>query len=142
MKMEKKEKPKANNKSALNTKKPIATKKNKPDNVLSIWSILGSKEFHKEYLAARNRFKKEIDKAQSGGLKLFRFPLLNVIRSTESDPDAMVVEYVRILGKVSSLPAGQRKAILSFIEPIIKQTARILTDRAIAEKEKDTQGAK
>lgn len=140
--MEKKEKPKANNKSALDTKKSIATKKNKPDNTLSIWTILESEEFNKEYLAARTRLKNEIAKAQSGGLKVRRFPLLNVIQSTEDDPDSMVIEYVRILGKSSSLSAGQRRAILKFIIPIIKQTARILTDRAIAGKEKNTQKAK
>lgn len=144
----KKENPKDLSESPdMSSKAPVSDKREV--NTISIWSILESEEFDKAFKQEIQEFKNsrlnaeiEVSKSHPGAV-LKRHPLSTLIlEDFNSDPDGMVVEYLRIMAKKSNLSASKRSAIKAFISPIVQEIAKKWTNQMFEEKNKQEEKPK
>lgn len=131
----------------MSSKAPVSDKREV--NTISIWSILESEEFDKAFKQEIQEFKNnrlnaeiEVSKNHPGAV-LKRHPLSTLIlEDFKSDPDGMVVEYLRIMAKKSSLSASKRSAIKAFISPIVQEIAKKWTNQMFEKKQEEKPKAK
>ena len=112
----------------------------KETNTISIWSILESEDFAKDFKARIAELKEKREEASREAeyehCKLKRTPLDSVFEKFEPDEDGIVHEFVKIMAKKSNLSSGEREAVKWLVSPVINTIAKEWTNKLFDEKAK------
>lgn len=128
--------------SAPMAKKQVVLDK-KETNTISIWSILESEDFAKDFRVRIAEIKEKREEASREAeyehCRLKRTPLDSVLEKFSMDEDGIVLEFVKILAKKSDLSSAEREAVKWLVSPVINTIAKEWTNKLFDEKAQKTE---